>query len=743
MSGPPKRSGSRALVVSVVLGILALAGGAGALLLSERSVMAALAISACVAFASMIAALVSFGGRRPGASLGALAASLVILLGLGAGFGAISVQRFVEAVEEREERTDSHADESYRFRLTAPTRTTVLYSERALRAVHERAVAGMWLPEEDVTVLVFVELPYDRSLEASAREDLRLAFTEEPLRVTEAPVRYLDREAFRIQRTFARDHARLFEESTFFLDRGHVYCVSASATLSAEPESSPWFPQALEAFEPTEGEVVPRFDPRRIALDDGPGHRVRDALYENGDFGVRVRGDDRLLLYGDAARVAGPDAILMVVERHPDRVLLIAPVHTGGGDPLALAESLDLASAYEPDPEPPVQLSVSGQSVAFAALRASPDRTWRYRRGVWTDAERVIEIVAWAPTRALVDEALEEMVSRVEILDTAETLALRAELMRRADPWHGVGHDWAARDGVLRDFAQGVRWTRPDPAWSAHVSDVLDAETGFDEVLLLDAPSYGLVGHVIARPARETPAPEHHADRVAEIASIGEDELSEIPAAVHRFGGFEGRVSSSVPAFEHTYAIATVVGDGNRVYHVEVWGTRRDFDAHATSALAAVQAFELHGRSDSSSFEDGVLRDERMGYAFRSPWPEEPETQWTTLGAGVGSLVHFAHGAESIAIIAAPYDPSTSPEAQTEELLLDYYADVMEAAGAWRETETTLGGRSARVRTRRLPFGLGATHVHRLVDRGVLYVLMLEGRGRTSAATVTSGFSLL
>lgn len=733
--------GSVALVVSVALGVLALAGAASALAAPTRAVLAVLALSACVATGSVVAALVSFRGPRTRASIATLVASLLVLTGIGVGFATASVRQFVESITRQQ--PEPYEDPSYRFRLTPWDRGTVVYTPQEIASINQRAVAGMWAPDDDVLVLVFVEPSYGRTLEQAAREEALLSIPERPTTTNEQRVRFLDRDAVRLQRVFVDEDETEYEESTFFLHQDRIYQLYAAAVLPAEPAARPWFPAALGSFELLDGNVTDPLAVSRIERDDGPGWRVRDHVYENADFGIRVRGGDVTLFYGRAAREFHPDALVAMTSRRPEYTVRVSGVMVGGRDSAAI-EAL-LRDAFEshvaPTAAPPLVRRVAGREIRFDAYSANLDRTWHYRYGTWTDGERAIAITAWAPTRELTDDVLvTALEQQLDILSAAEMAALRAELAAGPDPWHGVGHGWVMRGGAFIDFEAGVRWQRPDRRWRAHPTDEFDDVT--NEILLLDAPELGLVGQIAFTPG---PAPSSCDDHLA----FAEDIAAGIVVEPRQFGEVTGCLRRRVEMGDGSLGIVATAGDENRKVTIELWGTTRDYDRHADAALAAIDGLEVITPSfPAAHLFDGVYRDERMGYALSLPSARfELVTEWHDLDERVGALVEFARDDDMFGVIAAPRDPTMAPEHQAQLLLAEYYptlgySHASESSG-WIEREATLGGHAAHMAIKRLPLRAGQQTIYRLVARGVLYVILVEERRRLPSETVAAGFRLL
>lgn len=706
------------LTISFALGVVALVLAGVSLIVADRAMLLLLALGACAGTVALLFAIVSFGSERRAPSIAALVSSLLVLSGIGLGYGAISVRTFVRTIDEQRPSAAEHVDRDYRFRVRAPSYDDSVFDGESAPHVNRRALAGVWLADDELTMLVFVERRYGRSLAVAAEEEAALSGERlgEPWGAPQR-VRFLGRDAVRVRRVAENDDgSSAWEEHTIFMHQDRVYDVQALRNGNEVPSGDPWFPQALEAFELLPGRVRDRFTPARIASDDGAGYRVRDHVYQDLDWGVRVRAEGASLFYGEAARDFGGENLAVVEQRNPDVLLAIRALAIGGRDPNAVAAEMreDFAQTATTDGRA-IERTVAGRAITFSADRSSPDRTWHYRHGVWTDDERAIEIIVYAPTMALTDAHLDVMLERIEIVRPA----------RASAEWDDVGFTWWIRGGAFHDEESGARWTRPDARWRAAAA----YEGG---IARIEAPSLGLTGRIVEHPL------EHVDDaRAAHVSFVGE--LFEDPPEPEEHDGV--LLTTRLRDGEFTWAIATIAVEGYAV-HAEIWGTVRDYDRHEADVIAAARGLSWDDIATSGP-NDHVS--ERLGYRFRHPWRTEGsfDGSWPTLDDDVGTLEQYSRATEIVGVFAARRDATMSARAQRDLLMRRYYAYLLESPGRWSERRARLGGRPATLRERAGPFGLGGTSIYSMEHRRILYVLVIDHQRGVDPARVARGFTLL
>jgi hypothetical protein len=726
--------------VSLVLAGLAIAGAGASLLVDEHAMLLVLAICACLAAGGLAAAAASFGGPRRLPSIIALLACLATLGAIALGFGVVSIRGVVDAVDRARPSAAEHTDEGYRFRIRATSFDSFVYDRESAPRVHERAVGGLWDAEDDVTMMVFVERRYGRTLEQAAREEAQLVDDEDGhLLGPSEPTRFLGRTAVRITRALCEQEDSCdFVESTFFLHQDHVYHLRASqiAHPDATPTGAVWFEDVRDAFTLTPGRVRDHFTPERIARDDGPEWRVRNHVYEDAAWGVRVRGDGMKLRYGDDARSFDDDEIVIVERRNPDVLFGVRGVHLGGRDPIEVGAELEanFRAAAAPDGRAVIEARVGARTVRFAGYDAELDRTLHYRYAfVQVDAERGFELIVWGPSRAVADAELPALIARVDLLDDAAMRALRREI----PPAHSddVGHSWWVRDGAFREEDRGIVWTSPSAEW--RVGPAWGGEDDYDEIVRFEAPAFGLAGRVIERDAAiedlELGVSDAHQYWVS-------DRFPDAPPSCDPLGT-NGCSTARLDGEEHSWAFSTLM-EGELVWHVEVWGTRSAFDRHAEAAVAAVRAI---ARDTYVQERPGYDVNERMGYQLRVPWSGDGpfDGWWPSLDSEVGTLTQYSRGIEIVGVFAARRDPAISVADQREQLIRRFYGQVLRGAGRWTGRRARLAGRPATLRERSVPLALGGTSIYTMEHARVLYVILIEHRNGIDPARVARGFTLL
>ena len=702
------RRGQIAFSSSLVLAVFALGGAVAAFFVASSAALAVLGGSACVAFVALVFGFVSLRGDRFRRSLGAILASLLVLTGIGVAFAVTSVRGFLAAVEAAQG-PQPVVDEEFQFRLTPPSDDAEMFGIDRATELHPRARAGFqvhgWSEEDlpDLEAAVFVEPSYGLSLEEAAALQLpRIADAEPSWRSEAIEAEVLDRPALRFRQQTATDGGAWWQEITFFTHADHLYALSArSHRLGTHPDGDPWYPSLEAAFSLLGGEIAygEYHDPLTRS---GAGWEVERGRFSSRVWGLTVDATDERweMRAGHAACEREDGSLLTLTRRRPEVALRVVPLSVSGRSRAEVESSV----LYPDDPAldaPPITLALAGQDVAFEAVRAHGEPPRVGRRGLWIDDTRALVFVVMGPTLAVADAELRELAPRVSVGPAEPDAPL--------SPWEYLEPDHWARGGALHLAYEPLRWRRPSSAWRAcglpgvPLAQLTPSRRA--QLMWLEAPSLGLTGVVRVGDAPEPLLLAEPGD----VVQVGGGRLL-------RSGPIEGRASGEWVA---TWVRQTQTDQ----LLVEIWGSARDVERHASEIEAAIAGLEVLDAPPFAGIDDdGVYRDARLGFEFAPPWPlddvyvpnDDPGAVW----------LEAQEGAHLMALFAAPRRTERTVEAQAHDLLDDLYP---RAPHFGRLREGPLGDcAGGEIVQRDAPMGLGGASLYRCVSDDVLFVLYVQ-----------------
>lgn len=746
-SKPAKPEGRVALATAFLLGVLALGTAASAYLVDERSTLAVLAGAACLAFAGLVAAFVSLRGQRLGPSIAAILASVMVLGAVAVGFGAVSLGRVLEAVEQAEPTAEAVTDDAFAFRLEPPADDAMMYDATTVHELHTRARAGFWIERSELTGLAFVESVHGEDLAEIARSEVHLTFDVEPSWQSEPlPVRFGDRDAIRIRRRLELADGTRFAESTLFLRDGwlhHLYAVRITEIAPTPSPSGAWFPEILDAFVETEGPIDYTFEPRTPLRDEGPGWRVRPDVYEDATWGLSVASSGFELLWAEASPDRYDGWIVTLRRRRPDAWVSLRPsLSEAPDDPEVVAAAADAlrvrrAANGQLRDAPPLELEVMGRPTRFDALAWEASYRQHGRAGIVPIEDGLLEIMAWSPSAELTDEALAQAVQGLRRLTASERREV-AEQVTDA-PLRVIQAGWWARGDTLSFAGEPVTWTRPSPRWRA-VPHSTSTDPNVRILGRMEAPELGLRAQLETHGVLDgqTGADVVRADLLGLAAERPDRFLTAqvAPGVV---------VADPVQTAPDEVCLAAATVGGQRAHVVYVWGPPERMATHAEQARGAAAGLRRAPAPFVGFDPEGRWRDPQLGFAFDPPWgPTSLQTDWRELDGRVGRLLHFGDLDDAVAVIAIEVSPYEPPAETADRLLRRHYDWIMTRPAAFEDREGPLAGRVAQLRVRQAPLGLGGTTIARLVHDGILYVVVVDHVGRrTDPDEVLGGFELI
>jgi len=705
------RRGQIAFASSLLCAVCAAGGAVTAFLVAPRAAMAVLAISACAAFVALVLGFVSLRGDRFARSLGAIVASLVVLVTIGLAFGAVSVRSFVAAVQEGQ-RPQPIEDEAFRFRLTPPTDDTEMFDRERIGALHRRAIAGYRVQgvheadHADLVVAVFVEPTYGLPLaDAAALQLPQIAEVNVSWRSALEPTRLDGREALRARQQVTDDDGIRWRELTFLVDRGHLYVLLAQRYGDA-PTGEPWFPRAHSSFTLLGGEIAddesyPSVDAR------GAGWSLEQGTFHSRAWGVSFEGDPSWeLLPSATASASWEGAFLEIRRRRPEVIAHLSALPTSGR---AEAEVRDDPHwpHHDPAEDAPLALEVAGSRVRFEAVRSETAWPGCGRMGLLEMDGRTLALQVFAPTAEAADAALRELAPRISAAPREATF----------ESWERVGPAHWVRGETVWFEGERVSWSRPDATWRAHVGrlDWIDGDGyAVRELARLEAPSRGLVGRLRWREARTD-------------AERGEP-----------FGaGRLERVSDPQSGLVHVTARWS---DHEGEWELTLRGSASDVAAHDAAVRAALQGLRIDTAPPASGFgEDGAYRDPRLGFTFTSSRPLDGPFDIDGHEAGIWLSLDQEGG--TAALLASPRDGGSAAE-QARSLVVAAFP--MARLGPPSPEPARLGDCAPATAARQeTPMGLGGSLLVHCEAHGVLYVLYAyRGPGGAEVESLGDGLRL-
>ncbi|MEC7520772.1 MAG: hypothetical protein VYE22_12945 [Myxococcota bacterium] len=705
------RRGQIAFASSLLCAVCAAGGAVTAFLVAPRAAMAVLAISACAAFVALVLGFVSLRGDRFAHSLGAIVASLVVLVTVGLAFGAVSVRSFVAAVQEGQ-RPQPIEDEAFRFRLTPPTDDTEMFDRERIGALHPRAVAGYRIQgvheadHADLVVAVFVEPTYGLPLaDAAALQLPEIAEVNVSWRSALEPTRLDGREALRARQQVTDDDGIRWRELTFLVDRGHLYVLLAQRYGDA-PTGEPWFPRAHSSFTLLGGEIAddesyPSVDAR------GAGWSLEQGTFHSRAWGVSFEGDERWeLLPGSTASATWDGAFLVVRRRRPEVIARLAALPTTGRTEAEVRADPHWAAPAATE-APPLTLDLAGGRVTFAAVHE--EAAWPHQgRAGWLPMEgRAISLQVFAPTLEAADAALRELTPRVSSGPRDPSF----------ESWTHVGPEHWVRGDTLWFEGERVSWTRPSSAWRARVTGfewLGPAGVSVRELARLEAPALGIVGHLRWRAGQS--------DAVA-----GEP-----------FGA--GRIMRTPDPPSGLVHVSAWWSDGEGEWEIDLRGSASDVATHDAAIRAALQGLRIDTAPPASGFgEDGAYRDPRLGFTFTSSRPLDGPFDIDGHEAGIWLSLDQEGG--TAALLASPRDGGSAAE-QARSLVVAAFP--MARLGPPSPEPARLGDCAPATAARQeTPMGLGGSLLVHCEAHGVLYVLYAyRGPGGAEVESLGDGLRL-
>ena len=524
-----------------------------------------------------------------------------------------------------------HEDEDYRFRIRAPSSSWRVLNEADIQAITPDAVAGM-ANESGTWMAVIVESAPGAEVEAFGR----LVFDSMPLEEKKleawSALTFQGKPAIRFVASGRVSEIHVRYVNTVYQSGDYICQVIVWAPFSRATEG--FEKAALEAFEILPGPITGRAVHAEVPDSEGVGWRVRGGAFESAALGVAVRptGDWKLAV-GDALEAMNPDAEVGLVHANPDLYMALLVEPAPGVEKKGFLRAL-LDGHGEEELERTgysLQLDLVGRQVTAYGFRLPAHPGFEILKGAFFVGDLCFQVVLWyaTPTRTLAVPHLREACAAVRLLSKPEIGTLAEELRLGPDPENKVGERYALRRGLYQDFASGFILQKPEQEfWRMLAGDEARAQNP-DASLVLEHPSLGVMGVVIAEEAADVEHEAYHtvvADAVfgeGREGVVGKDRT--LLADGIRLRMTEG--SQTEDTLEMGYRVATAVANGH-AYQVILYGLANNMRAASRQIDRLLGGVRVAASLPVVEESPTRFTDHRMGYAFETEaaWQRRDQT---------------------------------------------------------------------------------------------------------------------
>jgi hypothetical protein len=374
---------------------------------------------------------------------------------------------------------------------------------------------------------------------------------------------------------------------------------------------------------------------------------------------------------GFELREINSSAHVGLLHTDPDVYVVVIPERADASESAALIASILTPPSEELTTNcPPMQMPMLGQQWDMIPLESSMAGL-EFLHGATYSSGFVVQVLTWyrqadsARVRAILPEGLSSLRWQTE----QECKELAARMAAAPDPQNLVTPTACMRGGVVRDFANGYRWTKPAGTWQVSLGDAAREENE-DCSFYVEELEAGIFGLVICEDADEMDLDTY--------TSIVLEQLFEEGAAgeptPRKFGEGEGFVASGKRSgdFDLEYCVATAKTK-KRVYQMLLWGTPKNMQRAHAAVQAALDGFHVLAIPERAVVTTAAaVRDIRVGYAFLRPdksWKRTPIPLDEIAGAGSGVIYQSDEGL--IGVVSVWFDQDRTKEGLFADLAPD------------------------------------------------------------------------
>jgi len=568
---------------------------------------------------------------------------------------------------------DPIVNDDYRFRLDPIGPGWILLDEAEAKGLVPDALAGALHVESQMGGVVFVEKVGNTDIDAFHAHVAGLLEGGEVLVESLDRVIHAGRPAVRIVTLELIDGLPIVRLEVIAIHQGLAYHLNAWGREEILGSDRAPLERFAAAFSFTEGLVRPRELSRAVADADGVGWRLRDGVYEDAVYGIRIepRGPWRVAV-GDDLRFLSTEARVGLVSDTAYIVLIAEKVF----------DDRRVYSSWALDRiEQAMGISRSGDSlvVDIGGKRVSLLRygagSLEYLYGVGFHGDAAFQVMAWylPGLREQAEAELPEAWRAITLLGPEPWRRLEKELGSAPDPQVLVGAGFALRDGVFTDFANGVTWTKPEGRWLASAGPAA-AAINPDAELVIENLDCGIFGALIVESGSWDQQSYHRA--VLDTMALGPEDETSGPAARAKLGRLPALVTTVRTrdgGMVYAYQVMTAVF-GVRGFQLTFYGTAASMKCAKKGIARAASALDVPEQPPVAVEREGSrIRHHLLGFEYGPPgrgWRVDEAPMAEALGL-VGAVYLFT-SEQRLVLVAAFVDPGQGGEDSS-------YLDLFEA----------------------------------------------------------------
>jgi len=562
-------------------------------------------------------------------------------------------------------------DKDYCFRLVPPGKDWTLLEEVAVQRLAPDAVAGA-MSARGTFGFVVVE----PSLSTTLREHADLVFTAmsvaDKVRTEPIELTFESRKALRYQVKGMVDGAALQWDSVVVERDGFVYQLTSGSLLTKAEPVTKELPSFHRAFHFTEGKPRPRLSSVVVADRVDVGYEVRQGVFRSSAYGLAVEPKPAWrLCVGFELQKMNPSAHVGLLHTDPDIYVTVVCERADESESSEMIASI----VGEPDEElqrriPPMSVQVMGQRWDLVPLEP-PTAGLECLHGAVFANGFVVQVLAWyrQADSARVRGMLAEGLSGLRWQTDVERQELAARMALAPDPQNIVAPTSCMRGGIVRDFANAYRWTRPAGAWLVSIGDAARARNESCSLYFQELAS-GILGLVICEDLGDFDLETYTS--VVTGNMFEEGDLGDRTA--RKFGEHEGIVTIGrrFASIELEYHVATVLTK-KHAYQMVLWGTPSNMARGEALLKAAMDGLYVSDDPERPVVTTATtVRDLRLGYELLRPGKGWKRTPIPLAGMeGVVSGVMYRNDDSAIGVVAGWFEQDGTKDGLLADLAPD------------------------------------------------------------------------
>jgi hypothetical protein len=484
----------------------------------------------------------------------------------------------------------------------------------------------------------------------------------------------------------------------------------------------------------------------------GIGNRISNGRFESATSGLSATPSGPWTLAWGKTLESMDDNLETGIQR-PDLGIYISASDrlVAPGEEIRFVNSLDAAIAEGAKRLGTTTWTFGGEPVKFTSVLLPGPPQMRMHLGRMVKNGRGIQIKAWHLDHGGTDHTplIGEGMAAFEFLNEKEKEELRATLLKTPDRVGSVGENYSVRNGVYRDFSEGVIWQRPEGFWKIEAGEAAQLRNDATSLYAKELTSGLTMQLVVQEPKGMNPQEFHQA--VVSVMEKGGFSPGSKPLEPIMVDGCEvlrTRLLYEGKDTDIEYHVATVIV-GDRAYQLNSFAPAGLMTGQMELVSGTLTGFSFPGKKlRAVECRGGIYRDVRMGYELRvkNGMSPEPQTKENIL-SNLGSTVQFRRKSEMIYHMALQADGQGNDASTAVNMVNQIFKlnlDRASAAGS-SETPDTIADLPATVRSGASDGAYMKIVVFR--QGGVLHMgtMMAPTKSKLEAlfADYKSGFSLI